>query len=139
MLKYSSLAVAAALVGSLFMAGCPGTRPDGFLLVIHNDSGDTEILDIAFRGPGEEDFVREELAEPLLPGQRLSFVLDAPLKVENEQGVTWRVQVIYEGDFLDNGVLPGERTDTGTFRCTHAWDRSDWHWTPGSEPDRCIN
>ncbi|MBI2435741.1 MAG: hypothetical protein HYV26_23035 [Candidatus Hydrogenedentes bacterium] len=127
------VSVLGVVLSAFLLAGCPGFTPEGFLFFLHNDSEDTPIISVEFRGPGDDDFGANMLDEDLQPGDEIDFLLEAPFRFEDEQGVTYRVRVTYEG------LLGLEVQNVGVFSCLHAGERTDWNWTPGDEPDRCVD
>ena len=136
MLKYRVMSVMCAFGAAVFLAGCPGLRPDSFLFFFHNDSEDTAVTRLQFRGPGDDAFGASVLEGELAPGESIDFLLEAPFRFQDEDGVNYQVRVTYEGGLCE--IIDGCQ-DTGTFRNLHAGERTDWHWTPGDEPDRSIN
>ena len=136
MLKYRLMSVVCAMSAAALLTGCPGLRPDRFLFLFHNDSEDVVVTRLQFKGPGDDAFGPNALEQNLLAGESVDFLLEAPFRFQNENGVMYQVRVTYEGGLCE---ILGGCNDTGTFRNVHAGERTDWHWTPGSNPDRSIS
>ena len=138
MWKLRILGSVCALMLAATLTGCPGVRPDGFVLFIHNDSADkadgTAIKSIEFKAPGEGDFGPDVLEGDLEPGNSVDFLLDAPFRFQDEDGVSYSVRVTYDG------LLGLEAQDVATFSCMHTLERTDWSWSPGADiENRCVD